>query len=111
LKEQKSAKSEISRRNFLFLLEDAETAKIFAELVAKVQKASSRKTFLPPLPLPRLRSRLQLFRMGQIVGIINSDCRFRFRFSLFVVAAPDPKCYIYFQKIFNEIESVSNYIL
>lgn len=94
----------------MFSLEDAETAKIFAELVAKVQKASLRKTSPPPSDVEEVRSCFQRFRMGQIVGIINSDCRFRFRFSCLLLLC-HPKCYIYFLKIFNEIESVSNYIL
>lgn len=88
MKEQKSAKSQISRRNFLFSLENAETAKIFVRSLPK-HKRHLKKIFRIHPRFSTLSSS-QPFRSrrgksfksfvcltpGQIVGIINSDCRF-----------------------------------
>jgi hypothetical protein len=126
--EQKSAKSKISRRNFLFLLEDAETAKIFARSLAK-HKRHLKKIFINPIALriyfpfqsPPPKATFQVVYRGmastlstqafdiagQIVGIINSDCRFRvcISYEFFshlvccwrtVFVSSLGKCYIYF---------------
>lgn len=145
---RKARKSKLAMESFLFLLGNAETAKTFlSERFAESQKASPPSLHsASPLPSPLLPSQSRsgvstffcsqpsrshraktstLFLLclrcdlpGQIVGIINSDCRFR-EYNFFLPSRDSLLLRWLFRKVlylfsgwrFNEIESVSNYIL